>query len=157
MPLEIRRKHDGSLKSKYWYGAYAVNGKRHVSNLGVEIAGTPPASLRDDGDAAFERSRGEAQKELEKTVALARGAKSAEALVQELHEIKYGAKIQGYPVADLVKAWEIMPKKRRTLNPRYMTDVKSTVQRFVTYLTEKHPQLKGVTRVNWNLDIAIGR
>ena len=148
MPLEIRRKHDGSLKSKYWYGAYAVNGKRHVSNLGVEIAGTPPASLRDDGDAAFERSRGEAQKELEKTVALARGAKSAEALVQELHEIKYGAKIQGYPVADLVKAWEIMPKKRRTLNPRYMTDVKSTVQRFVTYLTEKHPQLKDAAQVD---------
>lgn len=148
MPLEIRRKHDGSLKSKYWYGAYAVNGKRHVSNLGVEIAGVPPVSLRDFGDAAFERSRGEAKKELEKTVAQARGAKSAEALVQELHEIKYGAKIQAYPVADLVVAWERMPKRRRQLNPGYMKDVKRTVQRFVTFVADHFPEVVDAAQVD---------
>ena len=39
MPLEIRRKHDGSLKSKYWYGAYSlgtnirVDGRRLVCRI----------------------------------------------------------------------------------------------------------------------------
>ena len=113
MSLEIRRKSDGTLKSKYWYGAFMVDGKRHVKNLGVQIAGTPPASLRKDGDAAFERSRGEAKRTFEQAVAGARSSKSSEAMLQELHEIKYGAKVESFPITDLVKAWESMPKKRR--------------------------------------------
>lgn len=140
MPLEIRRKSDGSIKSKYWYGAFAVGGKRFVKNLGVEIAGTPPASLRDDGDAAFERSRGKAKEKLEHLIADARGTKSAEALVQELHEIKFGAKIDDFPVADLVKAWEAMPKKRRTVNARYAEDVKATIRRFIEFVATNHPE-----------------
>jgi hypothetical protein len=94
MPLELRRKQNGSLKSKYWYGAYAVNGKRHVKNLGVEIAGTVPDSLRREGDSAFERSRGKAQEILRQYIAEASEQKSSEALVQSLHQIRYGAEIQ---------------------------------------------------------------
>ncbi|MDD5707927.1 MAG: tyrosine-type recombinase/integrase [Kiritimatiellae bacterium] len=148
MPLEIRRKPDGVLKSKYWYGAFAVGGKRFVKNLGVEIEGRPPVSLRDDGDGAFERSRGKAKEKLEQLIADARGTKSAEALVQELHEIKYGAKIESFPVADLVKAWESMPKKRRTVNPRYAKDVKATVRRFIEFVTTKFPDAKDAAQVD---------
>ena len=148
MPLEIRYKPDGTFKSKYWYGAYAINGKRFAKNLGVEIAGTPPDSLRHDGNAAFERSRGEANEKLKQLVADMRGAKSSEALVQELHEIKYGSKIESFAVSDLVKAWETMPKKRRMLNPRYALDVKATIQRFIDFVGEKHPDVKDAGQID---------
>lgn len=148
MPLEIRRKPDGSLKSKYWYGSYIVAGRRCVKKLGVEIAGTAPRSLLEDGDAAFERSRGEAKEKLKQFVADARGTKSAESLVQELHEIKYGAKIESFPVADLVKAWVAMPKKRRNVNERYAKDVRRTLRRFVEFVAEKHPELKDAAQID---------
>ena len=54
MPLELRWKLSGPLRP-FWYGRYEVNGKRYCPNLGVKIAGTPPASmsLMDEGDTAF--------------------------------------------------------------------------------------------------------
>jgi hypothetical protein len=42
MPLELRRKPDGTLKSKWWYGAYMINAHRYATNLGVKVKGTPP-------------------------------------------------------------------------------------------------------------------
>ena len=86
MALELRRKKDGSLKSKYWYGAYQVSGKRCVKNLGIEVAGRVPESLLIESDAAFERSRGKALEKLKQTVADARETKSSEGLVQKLLE-----------------------------------------------------------------------
>lgn len=146
--MELRKKKDGTLKSKYWYGSYVVNGKRHVKSLGVEVAGTPPKSLRDLGDALFELSRGEAKERLKQYVADARGTKTSESLVQSLHEIKYGNKIESFPIADLVKAWEAMPKKRRTLNARYAKDVKRTIERFVEYMARTHPKLEDTAQVD---------
>jgi integrase len=140
MSLEIKRKADGTVKSNYWYGSFTVDGKRFVKRLGVALAGTVPTSLREDGDAAFERSRGKAKEKLDQFIAIARGSKTSVAMVQDLHEIKYGSKIASFPVADLVKAWESMPKKRRTLNARYAEDVKSTIRRFVAFVAEKYPQ-----------------
>jgi hypothetical protein len=61
MPLEIQRG-----RSKWFYGRVNVNGRQLSKNLGIEIMGTPPASLRDLGDPAFERSRAKAQAILEK-------------------------------------------------------------------------------------------
>ena len=52
MALEIRRG-----KSKWWYGRVTINGVEVCKNLGVEIQGAVPNSLRQRGDAAFERSR----------------------------------------------------------------------------------------------------
>lgn len=148
MPLEIRRKPDGTLKSKYWYGSFTVNGKRRVQKLGVEILGTAPKSLRDLGDPAFERSRGVAQEKLEGFVRDARGAKSSEALVQQLHELKYGAKIEAFPIENLVSAWKSMPKKRRTINARYAKDVIATLDRFLVFVQENHPHVKDASQVD---------
>ncbi len=135
MPLEYRK------TSKWWYGRYEVNGKRHCVNLGIRISGTPPASLLDQGDATFERSRGLAQAKLDQISAEARGTKTAEAMVQQLHEIKYGSKIQTFPIKDLVDAWTRMPKKRRSLHPRYVVDVHATLRRFVEFVQNNHPHV----------------
>ena len=55
MPLEFRRQRDGSLRD-IWFGAFEINGKRYGINLGVKIAGTPPASLsiKDKGDTDYD-------------------------------------------------------------------------------------------------------
>jgi integrase len=151
MALEIRRKADGTLKSNWWYGAYMVNGRRRATNLGVEINGTLPKSLRNEGDKVFERSRGQAQEKLKRLIADANSHKSAEALVQNLHEIKYGTKILTFPINDLKSAWDRMPKKRRTLHPRYVTDVHATIKRFVEYIRHKHPELQEVAQVTRNV------
>ena len=147
MPLELRRKPDGTLKSKWWYGAYMVNGHRYATNLGVEVKGTPPESLKKEGDPTFERTRGAAQTKLDNLISDARGQRSAEALVQNLHEIKYGSKILSFPVADLKKAWDRMPKKRRTLHPRYVKDVHATIKRFVDHIQKEHAELVEVAQV----------
>ncbi len=148
MGLEIRRKPDGKLKSKYWYGSFSAGGKRHVKNLDVEIKGIPPPTLREDGDAAFERSRGRAKIKLQQAIAQARSAKSSESMLQEIHEIKYGSRIESFPVADLVKAWDAMPKKRRSLVPRYAKDVRTTLQRFLDFLEEHHPKVIDAAQVD---------
>jgi integrase len=124
-----------------------VNGNRYATNLGVEVKGLPPESLREEGDTAFERSRGQAQSKLEQLITDARSQKSAESLVQNLHEIKYGSKILTFPIADLQSAWDRMPKKRRTLHPRYVTDVHATIKRFVEYVQVKNPELLEAAQV----------
>lgn len=53
MGLEITRKKDGTLRSKYWYGRFEVNGTSKYLNLGVEIKGRLPETLRDTGDPRF--------------------------------------------------------------------------------------------------------
>jgi len=50
MGLEIQRKKDGTLRSKWWYGRFAAKGKSSVVNLGVEVKGSIPESLKRRGD-----------------------------------------------------------------------------------------------------------
>jgi hypothetical protein len=37
MSLEMQKKKDGSLRSKWWYGRFTVNSKSSFENLGIEI------------------------------------------------------------------------------------------------------------------------
>lgn len=100
-----------------------------------------------EGDPAFERSRGAAEAKLEKFVNEARGAKSAESLVQTLHEIKYGSKIQSYPVAKLAEVWDLMPKRRASHHPRYVSAVKATIADFQSHLLKNHPAIVEASQV----------
>lgn len=52
MGLELRRK-----DSEWWYGTFKVNGREFTKNLGVKVEGIVPPTLRQIGDAVFERSR----------------------------------------------------------------------------------------------------
>lgn len=141
MPLELRK------DSRWWYGRYQVNGKTHVVSLGVPVPKVRPASLREEGNAAFERSRAVAQTKLDQHIVDARSAKSAESLVQTLHEIKYGSRILSYDVSKLVEAWQSIPKRRRTLHPRYVAAVNATIREFQDYLLTVHPGIKEASQV----------
>jgi len=50
MALMLRRGRDGELRP-YWYAEVQTDGRRRVKNLGVKWLGTPPASLREEGDS----------------------------------------------------------------------------------------------------------
>jgi integrase len=59
MALELRRKNGRILP--FFYGRYYTLNKAKVINTGVRWQGTPPRSMRDAGDEAFEQSRQKAE------------------------------------------------------------------------------------------------
>jgi len=81
MPLELRWRLSGPLRP-FWYGRYEVNGKRYCPNLGVKIAGRPPASMSlTEGREDFRRAL---QKVMPKL--LTNGQKSPKDEMRELVE-----------------------------------------------------------------------
>ena len=113
MGLEIQRKKDGKLRSKWWYGWFAVKGKSSVVNLGVEVKGRVPESLthglRQRSDNAFEHSRMRAQVKLEDLVAEANSRKAAEHHLGKLYELKAGADLKEVPVVEIAARWIALP------------------------------------------------
>jgi integrase len=148
MPLELRWKLNGSLRP-FWYGRYEVNGKRYCHNLGVKIAGSPPASqsLKDEGDAAFERSRATALAKLNGIIEEAQSKRNAVAIAEKLYEIKTGEVIKSVKLDSLVSEWRKIPR-RRELNAIYAAQCESTVNRFVEYVKREHPKVVEAAQVS---------
>jgi len=84
MGLEIQKNKDGSLKSNWWYGRFEVDGKSHFVNLGIEVKGRVPATLRKTGDTAFECSRTLAAAKIKELIVQSRSRKTAAHHLQEL-------------------------------------------------------------------------
>jgi integrase len=141
MPLEIQKG-----RSKWFYGRVDVNGRQLSKNLGVEIKGTPPASLRDLGDAAFERSRAKAQAALEQLQLDLKKRSTAEELVQTIHEIRTGGRVRSIPLVDCAARWEELPR-RRPLNERYLTQAKSRIAAFIKFLNANYPGVREMATV----------
>jgi integrase len=141
MPLEIQRG-----RSKWFYGRVGVNGRQLCRNLGVEIRGTPPASLLDLGDAAFERSRAKAQAVLEQLQADLKKRSTTEELVQAIHEIRTGGRIRSIPLSDCAKKWEELPR-RRALNERYLKQAGSRIVAFVKFVGMGYPGVREMASV----------
>ncbi len=145
MSLELRNGRDGKLRP-YWYGRFDVDGRRHCVSLGVKITGTPPASLREQGDPAFERSRGLALAKLEEVSAEARKPFDAARLVQKIYELKCGEKVNNRPLADLKTAWQQILRKRKP-STRYALQSQAVLERFATYVLEHYPQAQDISQI----------
>ena len=137
MPLELRKKKDGTLKSKWWYGAYQTNGRRYASNLGVPVVGVFPEglSLRKTGDAEFEVSRGLAQGKLDTLVFNARSQESAESHLERLYEIKAGEKLSTVKLDEIAERWERSHGWRKR-SERYQDGVLGIIKDFVEFVKE---------------------
>jgi len=149
MPLEFRRQRDGRLRD-YWFGSFAINGKRYVINLGVKIAGTPPASLslKDRGDTPYEVSRAVASAKLQYFIQDARKKAHTEHLLERLYEIKTGETIRPVLLSNLPEEWGKIARKRKPAD-RYASQCKSTLKRFATFVNQengKAVELAHVTR-----------
>ncbi|MEI7732813.1 MAG: integrase [Verrucomicrobiota bacterium] len=151
MPLEFRKQRDGSLRDT-WFGAFAINGKRYSVNLGVKIAGTPPASLslRDEGDHAYERSRATALTKLEQLVEEARTQRNSANLVEKLYEIKTGEQIKSVTLAALPEEWAKIPRRHEP-NARYASQCQSTLKRFATQIKEQNAKADEIAHVTRTL------
>ena len=149
MPLELRIEPDGTVRP-FWYGRFKIEGKRFCQNLGVKVAGNPPASrsLMDQGDTAFEVSRASAMAELKHIVEEARTKRDSARLVEKLYEIKTGEQIKSVRLEDLGEEWARIPRKREP-NARYASQCKSALKRFAEFVRQENPkadELAHVTR-----------
>jgi integrase len=141
MALEIQKG-----RSKWWYGRVTVNGNFVVKNLGVEIRGTAPASLKEPGDAAFERSRAKAQAALETLQLNFKKRTTSEELVQTIHEIRTGARVRSIPLTEAAAHWKALPR-RRTLSKRYVAQAEGWMDRFIEFLKDNHPAVREMADV----------
>lgn len=139
-------------RSKWWYGRITINGRKVSKNLGVEIRGTIPARLSQSGDLAFERSRAKAQAALEQLQLDIRKRRSAEELVQTIHEIWTGRRVRSIPIEDIALRWNALPRKR-PLNPRYVKQAESCFGRFVGFLKKNFPRAKEMADVQSEMAI----
>ena len=140
MGIILKRGRDGNYR-KHWYGKYETDGKEHVFNLAIPVAGKTPPNLWKKGDADFERSRKEAQKEYIKAVERAHGRGRAEHLVERLIEMKTGRSVDHVPIAELADRWLSMPRDG-TLTPAYVSGIKSACQQFETFMRSRKPDDK---------------
>jgi integrase len=140
MPVELRTQRDGSFR-KTWYGRYEVRGRVHCLNLGVRVAGIPPASgsLKDLGDLEFERSRLKAQFELDRIAGELRAKHGTEHLVERLYELKTGERIRAVRLSNLAREWFQIPR-RRPLSARHAAQCQSLLSRFATFVQKRNPQ-----------------
>ena len=129
--LELRK------DSRWWYGRYRARGKIKVVNLGVEIRGHPPTSIRDVGDPRFENSRGEARAALDKLVAGVTGKQRLERLAQEVYEARMGTRVGSIALRDMPGSWCGLPRRRQP-TPRYMRQATSNLRRFTRFATAQH-------------------
>ena len=151
MSIELRTGRNGKLRST-WYGRYDVNGKRYTINLGVKIAGTPPASmsLREEGDKAFERSRAQANERLNQIIEEARRKHDSAHLVERIYEIKTGEAIKSVALDDLPDEWQKIPRRRKP-NERYAAQCRSTLARFAVFVRAQNAKAEEISHVTRDL------
>ncbi|VGO23139.1 tyrosine-type recombinase/integrase [Pontiella sulfatireligans] len=146
MGLELKRTANKTLRSKWWYGRYTFNGKRQFINLGVEVRGTPPDSLRQTGNAAFEHSRLTAKVKLDGLISEAHSHKNAEKHLEELYALKSGSSIEQIPLVDIESCWLNLPsRKRRT--ELWEKNQCTTLRKFREFIGERHPAVKYLSQV----------
>jgi integrase len=146
MGLEIQKKKDGSLKSKWWYGRYEVNSITKFANLGVEVKGKIPRTLRAIGDPLFERSRAQAQVALDGLISEAKSRKSAEKYLEDLYELKSGCELYNAPLTDMELHWDQLPTKK-TRTPQWIKTQHSSLKKFREHIQKKHPQVTLMVQV----------
>ena len=146
MGLELRRDKKHNLHSKWWYGRYMVNGKRHCINLGVEVKGKVPKDLRKQGDMAFECSRTLAAAKLKELMSEASSTKTASHHLQELYEIKAGEDVQQVVLKDIEQVWRNLPQRRKR-SALWEKNQCGTLRKFRKFLEKQYPALKTLAQV----------
>ena len=146
MGLELRRDKKHNLRSKWWYGRYMINGKRHFVNLGVEVKGTVPENIRTQGNTAFECSRTLAAAKLKDFMAEAQSHKAAEKHLQELYEIKAGEAMTQIPLADLEAHWLSLPTRHKRTE-LWEKNQCATLRTFRCHIQDHYPSVQYLSQI----------
>ena len=140
MGLEIQKKKDGTLKSKWWYGRFEAAGKTKCLNLGIEIKGRVPETLRQTGDVPFERSRVQAQVKLEELIREAKSHKAAEKHLQDLYELKAGSALHNAPLTEMESIWDNIPTTK-TRSKQWVETQHSALKAFREFLSQSSTRI----------------
>ena len=140
MRIALKKYPDGRLRP-YWFGTFQRNGKTRVVTLG-RIAGHPHASLSVNarGDDEFEASRQKALSALQEMYAKRQTEADQENLVQKIHELRYGARVEAFPLADMAARWEKLPRKRKPCE-RHLANCKLVFARFQQFMAQRAPDV----------------
>jgi integrase len=130
MSLEFRK------TSKWWYGVFTVNGQRQVLNLGVKITGQRPAKRTQQGDDAFERSRGRALAAYEQRQKELEDDRTEGRILERLVEIKTGTPVTFPKLADLPNLWAGIPRRKEP-NPKHVAHCRTVMRRFADFATQR--------------------
>ncbi|MBM3839720.1 MAG: hypothetical protein FJ398_17475 [Verrucomicrobia bacterium] len=132
---------DWKATSQWWYGRFMVKGNSKLINLGVKIEGCRPRSITEEGDHAFERSRGKAIHEHDRILDEIRAKHNLEELTQRVLELKTGHRVESVKLADLADAWERIPRTRKTVE-RYTSANKARLARFAGFIRQQFPSVE---------------
>lgn len=141
MGLEITRKKNGSLRSKWWYGRFTVGGKSACIKLGVKIEGRVPETLRKIGDMEFERSRIKAQLKLDELIKEARSHQCAEQHLERLYELKSGNQMTQVALEDLESFWLSLPAKKKR-SATWEKNQCATLKTFRQHIQAHYPSVR---------------
>jgi integrase len=134
MPLEVKR------GSRWWYGRIEIAGIRTLVPLRIRIAGCRPASLREMGDASYERSRALAEAKLAGIEKEARDRSNDAAILSKLHRIKTGQSIELIPLSQVYDRYVTLLRKK-PLSIRWAAQLKALADQFAAYCEARTPAI----------------
>lgn len=132
--------------AKHWYAKLRINRVVRQLKLETQIMGKRPRRLSENGDHAFERSRGAAQKEFEQKRQDLLGDPTAEKALQRLVEIKTGKQATFPKMAELPALWAAIPR-RRDPNERYAQRCKGVLKHFAEFVAAHQPSATEFVKV----------
>ena len=137
MGLKIIMK-DGRARGS-WYGRIVAGGKCKQTCLDVPIAGTIPTdadgkpNLSKRGDAAFERSRRQAEKAFKKWQTLSKKSKGE--IEEKAHRARTGESAGGEPLSKLGELWDNLMRDKAP-SPRWAQVAHTWFKRFEKFAGE---------------------
>ncbi len=137
MGIFLKKRGDGY--DPRWHGSWMVDGVRKTVSLNL-WHGTPPSPGEKEGDAVFERSRGEAERLFKEA---RDGKKSVEeelVIAQKVHAARYGRKVRPVKLADLASKWDALPGRDSVTDAR-RARVHAVLGRFVAFMAENYPRV----------------
>jgi integrase len=103
--------------------------------------GTPPKEGETEGDAVFERSRGEAERLLARIRDGERSQEEEAVLVKRIHAARYGGKVGRVRIDELASRWDALPHKADLTEAR-KARVHSVLSRFGKFMEDTFPNVK---------------
>ena len=134
----LKRDADGNWRAR-WYGRWMANGKSRETSL-CAWQGTPPDNpAKEEGNAAFERSRERARQQLKTAIDGRQDADEELRDAEKIHALRYGYKVNRVKLAGLAAAWDALSVEDTTEERRER--VHFVLKRFVDFMAENFPNV----------------
>ena len=134
--------------SEVFHGEFEFAGTRHRFRLDTKVCGLAPSSLKLPGDAAFERSRGQAEAALAELKKEFTDPRRAATRLSRVHELQAGVTLDKAEVSQLPTYWLEARRTNSKMAERHVQNGIATIARFTAYLGAKHPNARDLRAVD---------